>query len=90
MRSVTLTELTLLFRDVFLDESIELHRSSTSADIVGWDSFANISVMVAIEQQYGLAFSAREIGALSNVGVLIDLINSKITAPQVAAGSQFP
>jgi acyl carrier protein len=88
MRSATLNELTLLFSDVFLDESISLHRSSTSVDIVGWDSFANISVMVAIEQQYGLTFSTREIGALNNVGELIDLINSKIASPRANDGSQ--
>jgi acyl carrier protein len=87
MTLANLTELTILFRDIFLDESISLDRSSTAADIVGWDAFANISLMVAVEQQYGVTFSTREVGALGNVGELMDLINSKLAAPWAGAGA---
>lgn len=43
MGHLTLGDLNLLFHEVFLDDSIEVQRSTTSEDIAGWDSFSNLS-----------------------------------------------
>ena len=45
-------ELTLLFRDFFLDDDIQLHAGMTSRDVVGWDSLNNIALMSAIQQHF--------------------------------------
>jgi acyl carrier protein len=69
--------LTEVFRDIFDRDDIILTRATTSADIEDWDSLANISLMVAIEKEFNLSFSLKEVKALLNVGGMIDLIKTK-------------
>jgi acyl carrier protein len=69
--------LTEVFRDIFDRDDITLTRVTTSADIEDWDSLANISLMVAIEKEFNVSFSLKEIKALLNVGGMIDLIEAK-------------
>jgi acyl carrier protein len=69
--------LTEVFRDIFDRDDITLTRVTTSADIEDWDSLANISLMVAIEKEFNVSFSLKEVKALLNVGGMIDLIEAK-------------
>ncbi len=49
-RDAILETLTRIFRDVFRNETIELHAGSTPDTIAGWDSFKYVSVIVALEK----------------------------------------
>jgi acyl carrier protein len=69
--------LTEVFRDIFDKDDITLTRATTSADIEDWDSLANISLMVAIEKEFDVSFSLKEVKALLDVGGMIDLIKAK-------------
>ncbi len=46
-----------IFRDIFDDEEIVITRETTAADIEGWDSFAQINLMTAIEKEWGIKFT---------------------------------
>jgi acyl carrier protein len=70
--------LTEVFRDIFDREDIILIRETTSADIEDWDSLANISLVVAIEKEFGISFNLNEIKALADVGDMLDLIKTKV------------
>lgn len=65
-----LTKLTPVFRDVFDDDSITLSAETTARDIDGWDSVANIRLMVAIESEFGIKFDVGEFQEFRNVGEL--------------------
>lgn len=69
--------LTEVFRDIFDRGDITLTRATTSADIEDWDSLANISLVIAIEKEFNVSFSLKEIKALLDVGDMIDLIKAK-------------
>jgi acyl carrier protein len=69
--------LTQIFRDLFADESITLHASTTAADVEGWDSFNNLNIIVAAEERFSVKLRAREIEKLDNVGSLVRLILAK-------------
>jgi acyl carrier protein len=45
--------LTELFREVFDDDSIVLHRELTASDIEGWDSMAHLRLILAIHKDCG-------------------------------------
>jgi acyl carrier protein len=69
--------LTQLFRDLFSNDAIVLTPGTTAADIDGWDSFNHLSVIVAVETQFGIKMTTREIDELKNVGDIVGLILRK-------------
>ena len=63
-----------VFRDIFGDDSISVSANTTSADIEYWDSLAHITLMDAVENEFGLRFKMREVSSMKNVGDMINLI----------------
>ena len=59
-------------------DDLKLTRESTAEDVDGWDSVAHVNILIAIEATFGIRFDAEEIGSLSSVGVLIDMIDLKL------------
>ena len=77
--SDTLSRLQSIFRDVFDDESLALTRDASSKTIEEWDSLAQISLVSAIEKEFGIRFTVAEVQALHDVGDMVDLIERKKT-----------
>lgn len=70
-----------LFRDAFPDFDVAAIGPNTVAeDVVGWDSVAHVTLMVAVEEEFGLRFEPEEITGFSNVGELIAMIAQKLDA----------
>lgn len=61
------------FREVF-GEDIKLRPDLTSADVDGWDSFAHINLILAIEAEFGIRVSTADVERLKSVGELVALI----------------
>lgn len=70
--------LTDVLRDVFDDDSIVARPDLTADQVAGWDSFAHLRVIFAVEKSFGVTFAASQISGLKNVGELADLIASKV------------
>jgi acyl carrier protein len=66
-----------VFRDVFDDPSIELSDAMTARDVEGWDSLTHVDLIVAVEREFPIRFTTREVHALPNVGAFIRLIATK-------------
>ncbi|TPE53093.1 acyl carrier protein [Amaricoccus solimangrovi] len=69
--------LTEVFRSTFGDEAIVLTREMTADDVAAWDSVSHIELIYAIEDEFGIKFSARDIAELSCVGDLIAVIERR-------------
>ena len=69
--------LTPIFCDVLDDDELVISEVTTAADVEGWDSLANIRIMVSIEKAFGVRFTAAEISKLKNVGALAELVLKK-------------
>jgi acyl carrier protein len=76
----TLGRLEAVFRDVLDDDDIELSRSTTAADVPGWDSLAHVRLILAVEKAFSVKFSAAQVTKLKNVGDLVDLVEAKTGA----------
>ena len=63
--------LTLVFREVFDDDAIVLAPTTSAADVDGWDSVANIRLMVSIEEEFRLRFDVGEFQEYRDVGDLL-------------------
>jgi acyl carrier protein len=69
--------LTDIFKEVFDDDNLVVNPAMTAADVDEWDSLNHIRLVLTIEKNFGLRFSAAEVGNLKNVGEFVDLIQSK-------------
>ncbi len=56
----------------------ELTLSTSSADFRGWDSFAHLSLILALEETFGITLSPREITAADTLGAATRLVRSKL------------
>lgn len=63
-------KLTDIFRDVFDDEDITLTEATTAADIEDWDSLTHITLLAAVEEEFGVKFGMKAVQNLKNVGEL--------------------
>ena len=66
-----------IFKDVLDNEDIVLSPETTADDIDEWDSLSHVQLVVAIEKEFKIKFTSREILSWSNVGDLIDCIARK-------------
>lgn len=66
-----------IFRDVLDDDELVISETTTALDVEGWDSLANIRIMVSIEKAFDVRFTAAEISNLKNVGALAELVLKK-------------
>ena len=69
-----------IFQDVFDNPEIALSESTSSDDIEGWDSLAQISLLVSIQNDFGVRILLKQTKSLKNVGDLVDLVFEKVQA----------
>lgn len=63
-----------VFQNVFDDDEITVDRDTTAADIEDWDSLEHIRLISAVEREFGVKFTMKEVSAMQNVGEMIDII----------------
>ena len=62
--------LTEIFRTTFADESIELAPEMTADDIPAWDSITHIQLIFAVEEEFGIKLSMKDLESLDDVDAL--------------------
>lgn len=67
-----------IFRDVLDNEEIELTEETTANDIEEWDSLSHIQLIVAIEKEFRIKFTSKEILSWSNVGEMAGCIAQRL------------
>ena len=77
-RDAIYEKLTVIFRDIFDDEDIEINDNTTARDIEDWDSLEHINLIVTIEKEFGMKFSMGEVTTMKNVGAMADIIADRI------------
>lgn len=68
------------FVDVFGRDDIRPHPGLTAADVIGWDSFRHVEIILALEAQYGIRIRAREANSAATLGELVALVVRKCLA----------
>ena len=71
-------QLTKVFREVFVDDTISLNELTTADQIEGWDSMSHINLIIAIEIAFGIEFTNEEIRSFDNVGEMQQSITGKV------------
>ena len=66
-----------VFQDVFDDDSLTVNPNTTAADIEDWDSLSHITLMAAVEDEFRMKFSMKEVVEMKNVGEMVSLIAAR-------------
>ena len=69
------SRLNTVFQNVFDDPTIQIQDAMTAADIEDWDSVAHITLILSVEEAFGVRLNAAEIGKLSDVGGMVELLD---------------
>ncbi len=76
-RQVIFEKLNEIFCDVLDLDEVELTDETSAEDIEEWDSLSHIQLIVAIEKEFKLKFTSKEIMSWKNVGEMVDCILTK-------------
>jgi acyl carrier protein len=76
-RSLILSHVNVVFKDVFGKVPVVLTEETTANDIEDWDSLSHIQLVVGLEKLFKIRFTAKEIKSWRNVGELISCIQGK-------------
>ena len=63
-----------VFQNVFDDEDIVVDRDTTADDIEDWDSLEHIRLIAAVEREFGMKFTMKDVSAMKNGGEMMDII----------------
>ena len=77
-RNVITEKLTVIFHDVFSDNTIVLRDDMTASDVENWDSLTHMFMITKVEEVFGIRFKLRELNKLKNVGDLCNTIAEKL------------
>ena len=80
MSADNLARLQGIFRDVFDRSEMMLTPELNSSMVEGWDSFAQITLIIATEEEFGIKFALSELEGLRDVGQMLELIGQKVGA----------
>ena len=70
--------LQVIFRDIFDNDDLELRDDMTAKDVEEWDSVSHISLILALEEEFGIKLSASAVSKLDNVGAMIALVKKSL------------
>jgi acyl carrier protein len=66
-----------VFDDVFL-QKVDVSRDLSASDVEEWDSLTHVSLILAVEQAFGIRFRVGEVELAKNLGDLADLILQRL------------
>jgi len=70
------SKMTEILRDLLSDDSIVLTMETRREEVPGWDSFAYVNFIVAVESQFGVKFKVAEVESFENVGAIARRIST--------------
>ena len=68
--------LTTILRDLLANPSIALSVTTIRSEVPGWDSFAYVNFIVAVETQFGIRFHVADIESFQTVGDIVNEIKA--------------
>jgi acyl carrier protein len=67
-----------IFREVFDNDKLEIYDAMQAKDVEGWDSLTHITLIMTIEDTFGVKFTTREVMGFQNVGEMLSCLNKKL------------
>jgi acyl carrier protein len=68
----------VIFRDVLDSPQLVLTDDLTASRVKGWDSLNHVTLVMTLEEQFGVKFTTREVMGWRNVGQMLDCLEAKL------------
>lgn len=68
--------LTTVLQDLLDDPSIVLNSATVRDEVPGWDSFAYVNFIVAVETRFGIRFHVADVESFETVGDIVKEIQA--------------
>ena len=75
----TVETLNRIFQMVFDDDSLQVYPEMTANDVDGWDSLSHVNLILAIETNFCIKFTQKELLKQKKVGDLMADIDRKLS-----------
>jgi acyl carrier protein len=69
-----------VFRDLFRRGDIVIHPNLSAPDVVGWDSFRQVEIVLSLEERYSIRIRTRELEDVATLGDLVAVVLRKTGA----------
>lgn len=77
LQDKVLIQLQEIFDELFLDEII-VTPELAATEVEEWDSLTHISLVIMVEERFGIKFRVGEVEATKNVGEFINIIAERM------------
>ncbi|MDR3671926.1 MAG: acyl carrier protein [Holophaga sp.] len=77
-----LHRLQTIFRDQFNDPALTIGPETSPATLPAWDSVAQILIVLAVEEAFGVRFTTRQVAELHSVADLLERLNAACSQPK--------
>jgi len=71
-------DIRLIAGDLFSVPAAQIHADSSPETIENWDSVQHLSLVLAVEEKFGVQFSPEEIEKMRTIGEITKLIERKL------------
>lgn len=65
--------------DVLGEDQQAVRAETTPNDLESWDSFAQLNLVMALEDEFGVQFSPDDLDAMSSISAIAALVESRIS-----------
>ncbi|HEX3876764.1 MAG TPA: acyl carrier protein [Bryobacteraceae bacterium] len=69
-----------VFREVLEDDALQISPNDTDETLPAWDSFAQVKLIIGLEEEFDIKFTIDEVAETKSVNGLYGLIVSKKAA----------
>lgn len=69
--------LNAIFRDIFDEPDLNITLTTSCLDIPEWDSVAQVKLVLAIEEEFGVEFTTDEVAAFKCVGDFVRALDAR-------------
>jgi acyl carrier protein len=67
-----------VFKEVFNDGQIEIWDAMSARDVKGWDSHAQVKLLIGLEEEFGVKFTTHEVTQLTSVANIKEALARKL------------
>lgn len=66
-----------ILKEFFDNDEITIDEKSSAKDVEGWDSLANVQIMLSIEDEFGVNFDLDDMVKFKCIGDIVECIERK-------------
>ncbi len=77
MTEQTLQQVRRIAADIFSVPAGSITAASSPEQIESWDSVQHLSLVMALEEEFGVQFSPEDFDRMKNIGTIATLVDSK-------------